>query len=596
MAIGPKDLLMRRRLLKYGTLATSISALSTIGLNSADAAPPPDRQPAYIPIAEKGAASGVATLDSDRKIPLAQLPNLAATIASPAEAMFQHRMHGGMEPSAFVSFTFDDGYGTAGAFFDLLTSKGVKGTLFLSSGYVDKPGPAPDWPGDSFITTAQVKKIVEQGHEIGTHGVMHESYTTYLAANGAAALHSLVTSAVGSIESQFPGVKVKTGAYPYGQSNPQVREIMGRSHEFYRGTKGKVAVRGQDPFDVLSLEIQGLSAEEVKACVDTAITNHSMCIFLVHGALTAAQLHMIGTVIDYVASNNISMGTFYEGMSRRTILRGPAGASLDASGHAYFETVRSTRLELVRGDEAGDSAWLRLNPLTNSPVFDATGGNRWEFRQRLFAGNGLQIGERTTYTDVTTTDGSTAVSSPTANFTAEDVGLPISGPGIPPNSIITARESSTSIRLSAPATASGVGAMITFGRTTAGIDVSGPAHFFSAVKISGNEVSGPSLQFETLSGAAEGTLSPMTWSREGVGGPMIWDTGTGGSVATVKAYRFSLTDHTGARRIALCAAQPSDDSLDNGEVGVYFDGETGELRFRGKTDKGVIVQRTVTTS
>lgn len=73
----------RRGLLRLGTLITAFtgaSAMSVLGAQSAQAAPG-DR---YVPIAEKGAALGVAALDADSKIPPAQLPDLSATYAPAA--------------------------------------------------------------------------------------------------------------------------------------------------------------------------------------------------------------------------------------------------------------------------------------------------------------------------------------------------------------------------------------------------------------------------------------------------------------------------------------------------------------------------------
>ncbi|WP_028271535.1 hypothetical protein [Arthrobacter sp. UNC362MFTsu5.1] len=71
----------RRGLLKFGTVIsafTSASALATLGASTAQAAPaaPGDK---YVPMAEKGAPSGVAALDANSKIPPAQLPDLSAT-------------------------------------------------------------------------------------------------------------------------------------------------------------------------------------------------------------------------------------------------------------------------------------------------------------------------------------------------------------------------------------------------------------------------------------------------------------------------------------------------------------------------------------
>lgn len=75
----------RRRLLRFGTLVTAFtgaSAISAFGVKDAQAAPADKNPPAnYIPIAEKGVAAGVATLDAASKIPPSQLPDLSAIYA-----------------------------------------------------------------------------------------------------------------------------------------------------------------------------------------------------------------------------------------------------------------------------------------------------------------------------------------------------------------------------------------------------------------------------------------------------------------------------------------------------------------------------------
>ncbi|WPU08580.1 glycosyl hydrolase family 28-related protein [Pseudarthrobacter oxydans] len=74
--------LKRRILLRIGTLMTAISgaaAISTMGSGIGNAAPGDKTQPMnYVPIAEKGAAMGVATLDIASKLPISQIPDLSS--------------------------------------------------------------------------------------------------------------------------------------------------------------------------------------------------------------------------------------------------------------------------------------------------------------------------------------------------------------------------------------------------------------------------------------------------------------------------------------------------------------------------------------
>lgn len=65
----------RRGLLRIGTLVTAFTGATLFSAPTARAA----EGDLYVPIAEKGAPSGVAVLGSDAKVPLTQLPDLAAT-------------------------------------------------------------------------------------------------------------------------------------------------------------------------------------------------------------------------------------------------------------------------------------------------------------------------------------------------------------------------------------------------------------------------------------------------------------------------------------------------------------------------------------
>lgn len=79
----------RRGLLRFGTLVTAFTGASAISVINAGsgAAAPGDKNPptTYVPMAEKGAPLGVATLDVESKIPPALLPDLSATFARKAE-------------------------------------------------------------------------------------------------------------------------------------------------------------------------------------------------------------------------------------------------------------------------------------------------------------------------------------------------------------------------------------------------------------------------------------------------------------------------------------------------------------------------------
>lgn len=76
----------RRGLLKLGALLAALTGASTVSAVSANAAPSDKAQPnEYVPTAEKGAPSGVATLDVGSKLPESQLPDLTPIITTAVE-------------------------------------------------------------------------------------------------------------------------------------------------------------------------------------------------------------------------------------------------------------------------------------------------------------------------------------------------------------------------------------------------------------------------------------------------------------------------------------------------------------------------------
>lgn len=528
--------------------------------------------------------------------PLTGVALAAAIGASTTQAanLIKHRYDGDgtTEPGAFIAWSADDGYTSFVDYFAMLTTKGIHGTLFLTKNWVNKVGTDPTW-SDTYITQAQVQAIANAGHEIGSHAVNHEDLSTYLAANGAAALDALVTESRDYVETTF-GVTCRTGAYPGGASNARVREVIGRTHEFFRGTKGVVANRGQDPFDVVAIDVQALSEAAIKLYVDDAVANGSLCVFLIHGeapAGVAALMTKLGNVIDYADGLGVRQGSFYEGMSERTAIRGPAGASVDASGNAFYKTVRTNRLTVNRDDTVGEQAWWDLDETTNVPYFDASGGQTWEFRKPLIispiaAGTGLQVGQRNTVNDGVL-NSTTTVTSATAKFTPQDVGRTITGTGIPGSTTVAAYVSATQITLSAAATATASGVSLTLGRPNVAFAAARDADFWGSLKThSANGVLFRDVNDDT----ALGNIGPSAWARSGTGGSMMWDTGTGGSTATVKAFRQNLIDHTAARKIALCTAEPSDGSINAGEVAIWFDPTNGaaKVKFKAKETGGTV--------
>jgi hypothetical protein len=123
--------LNRRRLLRYGPIAAALTGTATLSAQSAQAA---TETTTYVPTAEKGAASGVATLDTGSKIPANQLPDLSASYA--------RKTHVSVGPTG--------DYPTIAAALGGFPNGSVD--IELQTGVIDEPGLLPITPQMKFVT------------------------------------------------------------------------------------------------------------------------------------------------------------------------------------------------------------------------------------------------------------------------------------------------------------------------------------------------------------------------------------------------------------------------------------------------------------
>lgn len=171
----PNTGVKRRRLLRFGTLMTAISgasALSALGVNSAHASPGDKTPPAnYVPVAEKGAASGVATLDIGSKIPRAQLPDLAAVYGPEAEPMraafARHGVYDARRSGVVADGITDDRAGIVAAISAAVPFGAV---VLLPPGQIRNGGAAIDVPDGAGIrgSGSSVTTISGVGFNLGS--------------------------------------------------------------------------------------------------------------------------------------------------------------------------------------------------------------------------------------------------------------------------------------------------------------------------------------------------------------------------------------------------------------------------------------------
>lgn len=143
----------RRGLLKIGTLIsafTGASAVATLGASPAVGAPPGDNK--YVPLAEKGAPSGVATLDSNSKIPPTYMPDLSATYGRSINVRSKGALLDGVTNDAPA---FQSAINSAATFG--LSVYFPPGTANLGASLIPKSGVALEGEGGSSVFTASTE-------------------------------------------------------------------------------------------------------------------------------------------------------------------------------------------------------------------------------------------------------------------------------------------------------------------------------------------------------------------------------------------------------------------------------------------------------
>ncbi|MBF4573359.1 cell wall-binding repeat-containing protein [Herbiconiux sp. VKM Ac-1786] len=113
--------------------------------------------------------------------------------------------------STVVSLTFDDGNADQLAAAATMNAKGLKGTFYLISGYVDQPG---------YLTRPEVATIAGAGNEIGGHTVHHLDLATL----GADDVKREVCNDRVNLTNW--GYSVTSFAYPFASSTPAVQQTV----------------------------------------------------------------------------------------------------------------------------------------------------------------------------------------------------------------------------------------------------------------------------------------------------------------------------------------------------------------------------------
>jgi peptidoglycan/xylan/chitin deacetylase (PgdA/CDA1 family) len=139
---------------------------------------------------------------------LKQLADQSVEAVTMAE-LFEHFSGGAALPKRSVLLTFDDGYDDVYQYaFPLLQQYGMVGTLFITTGFVGRPG---------YLTWQQIEEMAAAGMEIGAHSSNHADFTL-ISPNE---LRRQLVEPKAILESHV-GQPVRFMAYPAGKYNPRV--------------------------------------------------------------------------------------------------------------------------------------------------------------------------------------------------------------------------------------------------------------------------------------------------------------------------------------------------------------------------------------
>lgn len=334
------------------------------------------------------------------------------------------------EAGPAVVFTCDDGYETDSLnYLQYLDSRdGKKGTLFLTVGNVPElaaigeQDPCSDWPNP--ITISEVDTIVEDGHEIGTHGFCHRSFTDFMydgpplpdplpdpppdpifldvIPGGDDDLEADLDLCLEILRTNYPDACFNTGAYPTGYHTPLIEAVVGRNHRYYRGSLTKANVGAPNPYCVACIDLQtltnieegGVDVEPAKKVVHDAILTNALVVFNVHQFQepeTGSSFDwptfrddVLSPLIDYIDDpasdpdaalsvpvlHPVPVLTFQAAMNARVSRRGPISME-DARGQLYAPAILTNRLEIRKADNHPDSIILDYGDNTD-PELDGT--------------------------------------------------------------------------------------------------------------------------------------------------------------------------------------------------------------------------------
>jgi len=124
-------------------------------------------------------------------------------------------------PQECIVITMDDGWvGVYTYAFPILKEMGFPFTVYLYKNYVNIGGRSMTW--------AQIKEMMQHGCEVGSHSVSHEALTRKAGRTEEQYQQWLISEIQDSktfLETNLPGTKITSFAYPFGNHNDEIAAL-----------------------------------------------------------------------------------------------------------------------------------------------------------------------------------------------------------------------------------------------------------------------------------------------------------------------------------------------------------------------------------
>jgi peptidoglycan/xylan/chitin deacetylase (PgdA/CDA1 family) len=172
-----------------------------------------------------------------------------------------------------VTISIDDGWSTQWTYArGLLNQRGIKSTFYIVTDAVSQ-----NWSG--FLTLPQLRTLVTDGHEIGSHTLTHPDLTTVSNAE----LLRQVSQSKSWLLANAGVASVPDFASPYGAYDGRVINVVKQYYASHRAVRNLPNWRDADPYELGAFDCHnGISVAQMKGWIDQAVAQRSWVILLFH--------------------------------------------------------------------------------------------------------------------------------------------------------------------------------------------------------------------------------------------------------------------------------------------------------------------------